>query len=47
METDKKYFADQTINAIKKQKMSIDKLKKQNQALKQLIVINFVNLGEG
>ena len=30
LENDKKLFAEQTINFIKKQKISIDKLKKQN-----------------
>lgn len=28
LESDKKYFAEETINFIKKQKMTIDKLKK-------------------
>lgn len=38
LEADKKLFAEETINFIKKQKMSIDKLKKENEALKELIV---------
>lgn len=38
LETDKKLFAEETINFIKKQKMGIDKLKKENEALKELIV---------
>lgn len=34
LEADKKLFAEETINAIKKQKMAIDKLRKENEALK-------------
>jgi len=38
LENDKKLFAEETINFIKKQKISIDKLKKENESLKELIV---------
>jgi len=38
LENDKKLFAEETINFIKKQKISIDKLKKENESMKELIV---------
>ena len=38
VESDKKMFAEETINLIKKQKMTIDKMRKENEALKELIV---------
>ena len=34
VESDKKMFAEETINLIKKQKMTIDKMRKENEALK-------------
>lgn len=38
LETDKKTYIDESVKVIKKQKATIDKLKKENDALKDLIV---------
>ena len=38
LESDKKAYIEETVKVIKKQKTTIDKLKKENEALKDLIV---------
>lgn len=38
LESDKKTYIDESVKVIKKQKTTIEKLKKQNEALKDLIV---------
>lgn len=38
LESDKRTYIDESVKVIKKQKSAIDKLKKENEALKDLIV---------
>lgn len=44
LQSDKKTYIDESVKVIKKQKTTIEKIKKQNEALKDLIVNNCLYL---